>query len=217
MEQRTLRLGDIVDDYCPRERRITNHAIVAIVEDAIRQTRCTTCDAEHTFKHGREPRRRRKEAGTLYDQVLADVTGAQLVPPRPAEHVTSSESQPAEVPTAVSASPSEAPAVDETTHVEEAWPAHRPLIRASLPKIEGEAPPPRPIPEFTMHQRPQPRPGRGFRFGGHAANGNTNGGGQTGRPFRSQGQQGYGNGPGPNGPRGEGSRAGRRRSHKRGR
>ena len=29
MEQRRLRLGDILDDYCPRERRVTNHAIVA--------------------------------------------------------------------------------------------------------------------------------------------------------------------------------------------
>ena len=30
MEQRPLRLGDIVDDYCPRERRISNHAIVVM-------------------------------------------------------------------------------------------------------------------------------------------------------------------------------------------
>ena len=34
MEQRSLRLGDLVDDYCPRERRVTNHVIVAIVDDA---------------------------------------------------------------------------------------------------------------------------------------------------------------------------------------
>jgi len=57
MEQRTLRLGDMVDDYCPRERRITNHSIVALVGDEIRQTRCTTCDGEHVYKHGRVPRR----------------------------------------------------------------------------------------------------------------------------------------------------------------
>ncbi len=76
MEQRPLRLGDVVDDYCPRERRVTNHAVVAIVEDVIRQTRCTACDAEHPYKSAREPRLRRKP-GTegLYDQVLADVTG----------------------------------------------------------------------------------------------------------------------------------------------
>ena len=50
MEQRSLRLGDIVDDYCPRERRVTNHAIVAIVGDSVRQTRCSTCDTEHELK-----------------------------------------------------------------------------------------------------------------------------------------------------------------------
>ena len=35
MEQRPLRLGDIVDDYCPRERRLTNHAIVVMVGDEV--------------------------------------------------------------------------------------------------------------------------------------------------------------------------------------
>ena len=40
MEQRRLRLGDNVDDYCPRERRITTHAIVAMVGDEVKQTRC---------------------------------------------------------------------------------------------------------------------------------------------------------------------------------
>src|SRR4051812_14217520 len=83
MEQRLLRLGDIVDDYCPRERRITNHAIVAVVEDAIRQTRCTTCDAEHVYKHGKEPRKRHKDQpSSAFEEVLADVTAGQLVPSR---------------------------------------------------------------------------------------------------------------------------------------
>lgn len=82
MEQRPLRLGDIVDDYCPRERRVTNHAIVAVVEDSIRQTRCTTCDAEHVYKGGREPRRKlvKKDTSALYDQVLANVTGSPAAP-----------------------------------------------------------------------------------------------------------------------------------------
>ena len=50
MQQRQPRLGDIVDDYCPRERRITNHAVVAMVGDEVKQTRCTTCDADHEYK-----------------------------------------------------------------------------------------------------------------------------------------------------------------------
>ncbi len=72
MEQRPLRLGDIVDDYCPRERRVTNHAVVALVDDTVKQTRCTTCDHEHAFKNAREPRRRKKDdASALYSQVLS--------------------------------------------------------------------------------------------------------------------------------------------------
>ena len=60
MQQRQLRLGDILDDYCPRERRLTNHAVVAMVGDDVKQTRCTTCDAEHEYKHAKVPRQRRK-------------------------------------------------------------------------------------------------------------------------------------------------------------
>src|SRR5262245_4040596 len=60
MQQRQLRLGDILDDYCPRERRLTNHVIVAMIADEVKQTRCTTCDADHEYKHARIPRQRRK-------------------------------------------------------------------------------------------------------------------------------------------------------------
>src|SRR5512138_13197 len=63
MQQRRVRLGDILDDYCPRERRITNHAVVAMIEDEVKQTRCTTCDAEHEYKQAKVPVTRRKKAG----------------------------------------------------------------------------------------------------------------------------------------------------------
>jgi hypothetical protein len=200
MEQRALRLGDTVDDYCPRERRITNHVVVAIVVDAIRQTRCTTCDAEHPYKEAKAPRRRRKD-GTLEDS-LADLSGGQLVPPRPAA------SEPGSPPRVEAAAPT-APKHDLTPEAAQPdqpdngaadhWPAHRQLIRASLPRTEGDLPPARPIPEFTMHQRPFSRR-EGFRqaagwSGSGGGNGNTasNGHGRHGRP---QGRPGQGE---PNG------------------
>ena len=73
MQQRQLRLGDILDDYCPRERRVTNHAVVAMVGPDVKQTRCTTCDTEHEYKHAKVPRQRRKQdaPAALYSQVLA--------------------------------------------------------------------------------------------------------------------------------------------------
>src|SRR5438105_14998577 len=74
MQQRQLRLGDILDDYCPRERRVTNHAVVAMLGSDVKQTRCTTCDAEHEYKHAKVPRQRRKNEtpAALYSQVLAN-------------------------------------------------------------------------------------------------------------------------------------------------
>src|SRR5262245_27130961 len=73
MQQRQLRLGDILDDYCPRERRLTNHAVVAMIGGDVKQTRCTTCDAEHEYKHAKVPRQRRKSDAppALYAQVAA--------------------------------------------------------------------------------------------------------------------------------------------------
>ena len=81
MEQRRLRLGDILDDYCPRERRVTNHAVVAMIEEDVKQTRCTTCDAEHAYKGARVPKRRKKETpSALYKEVLAGMPEVEDAP-----------------------------------------------------------------------------------------------------------------------------------------
>jgi hypothetical protein len=183
MEQRPLRLGDLVDDYCPRERRLTNHAVVAIIGDEIKQTRCSTCEAEHPYKDGKVPRRRKKDAnGEAYDQVLAGVTG-QLVAAAPAASTASTtpvETVGAEIVIERAASPAEPqPAVNGAASPEPAvagaagaagnddlWPAHRPLIRAQLPRTEGQQPaqPQRPIHEFTMRQH-NGRGNQSFRGG----------------------------------------------------
>jgi hypothetical protein len=81
MQTRRLRLGDVVDDYCPRERRLSNHVIVAMIDDTIKQTRCSTCDFEHPFKDGKVPARRAKKDGTaaLVKQVLEESPDAPPV------------------------------------------------------------------------------------------------------------------------------------------
>ncbi len=212
MEQRPLRLGDLVDDYCPRERRVTNHAIVAIVNDSIRQTRCTTCDTEHVFRSGKPPRRRAKHAG---DAQTVDNTGGQLVTPSRDEEGSPVEIAPVEIvetevveadPVQVSAqaidNPAEREANDERP--DEIWPANRQLIRATLPRVEGGEPPPRPIPEFTMHQRYSGRGAGAFRQArswaeqgfGSARNGNGNGNGPRGDRRSGQGPTFPGQGQG---------------------
>ncbi len=215
MQQRQLRLGDILDDYCPRERRVTNHAIVALVGEDVKQTRCTTCDAEHEYKHAKIPRQRRKTEtpAVLYAQVLAngpkrvahegapsngaggaEPSGHEADAVEPADvNVEEPRDAPPSEMTAMSGPESDTPASDvETTadaegeRDEEEGPVHRPLIRASLPRIEGQQPPSRPIPEFTIRQ-PGGRPNRfrprhqgagggGQQFQGNRSNGNPHGG-----------------------------------------
>ena len=70
MQQRRLGPGDVLDDYCPRERRVTDHAIVAMIDDTIQQTRCVVCDAEHEYKQAKVPPQRKKKAPALFNQVL---------------------------------------------------------------------------------------------------------------------------------------------------
>jgi hypothetical protein len=217
MQQRQLRLGDIVDDYCPRERRVTNHAVVAMVGDEVKQTRCTTCDAEHEYKAAKVPPQRKKKdtPAALYKQVLSDVAKPDAPAP-----VLPARAQPAErrtvalpdavppPPQLVSPEPAEdvnAPVVDpqspdgagEGPEPEEDGPVHRPLIRATLPRPEGQ-PATRPAPDFTFRQIGS-RAGR-FRP--------VNGGGPP-RVNRPHGSGGHGSsrtgGPRPptNGPRGD--------------
>src|SRR5512134_1194631 len=83
MQQRQLRLGDVLDDYCPRERRVTNHAIVAMVGSDVKQTRCTTCYTEHEYKCAKVPSQRKKKTASsaLYAQVLTHATKGTASPP----------------------------------------------------------------------------------------------------------------------------------------
>ena len=242
-QQRPLRLGDLVDDYCPKERRITNHAIVAIVEDAIRQTRCTACEADHVYKGGKAPARRKpkEQTSALYEQVLTNITSGNaalepetlipvlaVVEQSPAIAVVAespapaSPAEPAVVAVVVEA-PVAAAEPDPAPVTDEGWSLNRRLIRASLPRVEGQSPVPRAIPEFTMHQR-NVRGSQQFRSGGYGGGngsgngwhghdrqpGNGNSNGHRGG-FRPDGQ-GDGQPGAPNGQRPGGGR--RRRRHK---
>lgn len=84
MQERRHRPGDVLDDYCPRERRITDHAIVAMIDDEIRRTRCGSCDAEHEYKEGKVPAPRRKtQPPALFTQVLDNLNGSTPKPQPP--------------------------------------------------------------------------------------------------------------------------------------
>ena len=159
-----------MDDYCPRERRVTNHAVVAMVGDEVKQTRCTTCDAEHDYKHAKVPPQRKKKdvPGALYQQVL---DGIPRVVPTP-EQAPDDEPEAAVVQAEgdVDVEGDAAPLAAEGAPTgEHEGPVHRRLIRATLPRLPGAEPPVRREPEFTMRTPAHTRPGKpknGFRGGG---------------------------------------------------
>jgi hypothetical protein len=178
MDQRQPRLGDIIDDYCPRERRLSNHVIVALVGDDVKQTRCTTCDADHPYKGARVPPRRKKQEApaALYQQVLNGVqdqapapapapaleaeapvptppVGAVLkpaAPRRPAHGQRAAAAAPREEPASLTATATEpAAAAAAPARADDEGPVHRPLIRATLPRPEGQVQTRQP-PDFTL-------------------------------------------------------------------
>ena len=197
MQQRQPRLGDVVDDYCPRERRVTNHAVVAMVGDEVKQTRCTTCDAEHDYKHAKVPPQRKKRdvPGALYQQVLDGIprvvpTPEQVLGEEP-EAIVAQDDDGADAPNATPLEADGAPAGAPAPE----GPVHRRLIRATLPRLPGAEPPLRREPEFTMRTPAHNRPGKsknGFRGGGHRAGGSGSGqgNGPSSHPGRRHGRPG---------------------------
>jgi len=232
MPQRQPRLGDILDDYCPRERRVTNHAVVAMVADEVKQTRCTTCDAEHEYKHARVPRPRRADMPQA-PQVQVRASGPKrVVPDLPASSpvVPAPPDPDVDVPAPAAEGASEIPApmhAQPHERVESEGPAHRRLIRATLPRQEGQAAPSRPAPEFTIRQPAGGRPNRfrprqqrpGGTFQGNRS-GPSGGGVPRGGPSRHDsrphgGHGAHGGNTGHGGPGAAGGPGGQRHARRR--
>lgn len=45
-----LRLGDDVDDFCTKCKRLTNHVVLSIVEERPAKVRCRTCYHEQDYR-----------------------------------------------------------------------------------------------------------------------------------------------------------------------
>ena len=52
---RELRLGDDIDDFCVKCKRITNHSIVSFMETDPAKVRCQSCYNEHDFLNEEAP------------------------------------------------------------------------------------------------------------------------------------------------------------------
>lgn len=89
---RDLRLGDIIDDFCVKCRRLTNHAIVSLLNGAAAKVRCRTCYSDHDYRNEIAPPTKKEllKQKELYEAVLAGVApvdGAAAIEAVPAVEV----------------------------------------------------------------------------------------------------------------------------------
>ncbi|NOT45149.1 MAG: hypothetical protein HOP14_11160, partial [Acidobacteria bacterium] len=141
---------------------------MAMVGDDVKQTRCSTCDTEHEYKHGQTPSaRRRKEAAAgavapspRRRQAVA-TSGADAEEPEVAvDPDTELEAEAdtvlpdlveAEAVLTVLVSDADLDIEPDDRVAEDEGPVHRRLIRATLPRPEGQVPERR-EPDFTVRQ-----------------------------------------------------------------
>lgn len=87
MSDRPPRLGDVIDDYCPRCRLLLNHDVASLTGDAVAKVTCRTCHNTHDYRQAQVPARRKSkkevDKKSLMDQVLANITPPPTPPPPP--------------------------------------------------------------------------------------------------------------------------------------
>jgi len=79
------RLGDDIDDFCVRCKRIMNHSVVSVVNNEPAKVRCRTCHSDHDYRHEQAPPPKvdlRKQA--LFAEVLKKVSPDDPPPTTPA-------------------------------------------------------------------------------------------------------------------------------------
>lgn len=77
-----FRLGDDVDDFCPKCKRLTNHNIVSLMDDQPAKVRCRSCYHEQDFRNGVPPPSKRDLAkAALFGQVLESIKPGETAKP----------------------------------------------------------------------------------------------------------------------------------------
>jgi hypothetical protein len=75
---RELQLGDVIDDYCVKCRRLTNHSVVSLMNGAAAKVRCRTCYNDHDYRHEQiPPSKKELKKAALFGAVLSSVAPAE--------------------------------------------------------------------------------------------------------------------------------------------
>src|SRR5579863_10149169 len=99
MMMRASRLGDDIDDFCVKCKRVMNHAVVSLLNDGPAKVRCRTCHSDHDFRHEQPPPPKvdpRKAA--LFNQVLENATAGMPAAPAVAAAAADPPAEPAAKP-----------------------------------------------------------------------------------------------------------------------
>jgi hypothetical protein len=85
MSEPVPRLGDVIDDYCPRCRLLLNHAVASLVEGKVVKVICQTCHTEHPYRNAEMPEKKKPGArDKLFAEVLAKGGASGPAEPSPA-------------------------------------------------------------------------------------------------------------------------------------
>ena len=145
---REPRLGDIIDDFCVKCKRIMNHAVVSLLNGEPAKVRCRTCHNDHDYRHEQPPPPKvdtRKQA--LFNEVLAKVAPGSTAAPiasapfleDSSEEILAEEEEPAEE------EPAEEDSAEEDS-AEEALPEQpireaKPAAKLPKPKVTPKTAP----------------------------------------------------------------------------
>jgi hypothetical protein len=89
---REVRLGDVIDDFCVKCKRIMNHSVVSMVGPDPAKVRCRTCYNDHDYRHEQAPPPKvdnRKAA--LFNEVLSKLQPDATAAAAPAEAAAPTE------------------------------------------------------------------------------------------------------------------------------
>ncbi len=90
------RLGDTIDDYCPRCRLLLNHAVASLVDGKVVKVVCHTCHTEHPYRNAElPPKKKPGSRAALFEQVLVKTAAApEAEPEAPAEEPAQPDPEP---------------------------------------------------------------------------------------------------------------------------
>ena len=86
MAERVPRLGEVIDDYCPRCRLLLNHDVASLAGAEVAKVTCRICHNTHDYRHAQAPARRAsasKKKKALVAEVLAGMPSLPPAAPPP--------------------------------------------------------------------------------------------------------------------------------------